>query len=114
MTPESFVKSVKEAVVDENVGLYEELLKTTDRGAVRDEYWRSLLALYDRLGPDDRAVLIAVMKQVAFDSVSNVFGILDGSSSSSVGRETIRVLDDRGNMVNGDLQELLMSAYNEP
>lgn len=110
MKPEEFVRAVKAAVVEENVGLYAELLRSTDRGVVRDDYWKNVLALYDSLDDRGKAVLLMIMRQVAVDSVSNVFGILDGSSSSSIGREVLSLLDGANNKLNGNLQDLFLAS----
>ena len=81
ITAAKFVRLLKAEVVDANIASYAELLASYDRSEVEDTYWVNLLALYDSLDERQRDALIATMRQVAIDTVSNVLGVIDGSSS---------------------------------
>ena len=109
MKPEEFVDTIKAVVVTENLKLHTELLRTTKRGGVKDVYWNVTLELYDSLNDRGKAALLAVMKQVAVDTASNLFGILDGSSSSSIS-EDLRLLDGDRRKLNGSLQDPFVAS----
>lgn len=110
MRPEEFVRAMSADVVGENLSLYSQMLRSTDRTQVEDGYWTALLSLYDSLDDEGRTTILAIMRQVSVDAVSNVLGILDGSTSSSIGDEELALLDGHGNRLDGVLQELFLST----
>lgn len=110
MKPEEFVSSLKAYVVDENVDLYAETFRSTDRNRVSDEYWRAVLALFDSLDDESKDLLLRIIKQVAVDTVSNVLGVLDGSSYHSASGEELTLLDATRTKLNGNLQDLFMES----
>ena len=110
MKPEDFVRAIRVDIVEENADLYGDMLRTTDRSSVKDEYWKTALSLYDSLDDEGKAALLTVMRQVAVDTASNVLGVLDGSSSSSIGREDFALLDSTGNKLSGSLQDLFLES----
>lgn len=97
-----FVRMLKEEVVDGNIATYQsqiDELDEKDRAKVTDPMWRALLTIYDSSDAAGRRALFAVMRLVAIDTLSNVLGIIDGSSTlpgfdgelSLKPRDTIRV-----------------------
>ena len=51
-----------------------------DPRPVTDPYWKRLLTLYRGLPPRQRKVVLEIMRQVQVDTVSELFGIFDGTS----------------------------------
>lgn len=109
MKQEEFVRALRVDIIEENADLYADMLRTTDRSSVEDEYWRAVLSLYDSLNDRGKVTLLGIMRQVAVDTVSNMLGVLDGSSSSSIGQEGLTLLDSTRNKLNGSLQDLFLA-----
>jgi hypothetical protein len=111
MTPENFVSQVRSAVVQQNVTIYRELFESTTPESVSDAYWKRALTLHRSLSDGDRAVLFEIMRQVTVDTVSNLFGVLDGASALECPREEF-VLTSRpdNRKINGNLQDLFLEA----
>jgi hypothetical protein len=110
MTPEKFVSEVRSAVVDQNATIYRQLFESTTVESVSDPYWKRALTLYASLGERDRVILIEMMRQATVDTVSNVFGILDGSSSLDNAREDFILTGKSDNQkINGNLQDIFLA-----
>jgi len=76
MNAEEFVSQVRQAVVDENTGIYRDLFENTETAT--DPYWIRAISLYASLRPDQRDIFFAIVRQVIIDTISNVFAIVDG------------------------------------
>lgn len=110
MTPETFVSEVRSAVVDQNTTIYKELFESTTVESASDPYWKRALTLYASLNEKDRLILIEMMRQAAVDTVSNLFGILDGSSSLDNLREDFILTGKSDNRkLNGSLQDIFLA-----
>ena len=78
---EDFIKSIYKTIVEENKELYKDLFNNTNISEVSDTYWKQSLQLYNDLSEDKRVVFISVIEQIMIDTVSIIFGIIDGSST---------------------------------
>lgn len=105
---EIFVKSVYETVVEENKNLYKHLFETTIVDKRTDEYWRQSLNLYNSLSTENKEALINIIKQTMIDTISNMFGIIDGSSTLKDSNIDAKLLLD-GVDTEGELQDLFLS-----
>jgi hypothetical protein len=111
MTPEDFVSKVRSAVLQQNADIDKDLFESTTPESASDAYWRRALALHRSLRDADRAVLFEIMRQVRVDTVSELLGILDGSSALEGPREDFVLTsqpDDR--KLNGNLQDLFLEV----
>lgn len=109
MTPKRFVDEVLKTVIDGGVVTYKEAL--TETGPVTDPYWRRLLTLYRGLPARQRKVVLEIMRQVQVDTVSELFGIFDGTSPLAGRSENFELLHKKGKSrvrLNGDLQDLFL------
>lgn len=109
MSPEKFIDGVLKTVIEEGVASYEEIF--ADPGEVTDEYWMRVLDLYRSLTPAHRKVVLEIMRQVQVDTVSEIFGILDGTSQISGKFEEFDLIHKtrKANVrLNGDLQDLFL------
>jgi hypothetical protein len=111
MTPDRFVKDVVTTIVDGGVTSYKGTF--AERGEVTDAYWRRVLDLYRSLPRRQKRVMLDIMRQVEVDTLSHVFGILDGSSQLG-GRFQDFELFHRGRRgartrLDGDLQDLFLN-----
>lgn len=110
MTPDDFVRAVRASVIDSNAEIYRKLLNSPPEAA-SDPYWRSLRDLHGRLGDADRAVLYEAMRQAAVDAVSNLFGVMDGSSRLEQQSEDVELWTAQSETrLDGSLQDLLLEA----
>ena len=109
MSPEKFVSQIHLSVVQQNMEIYKDLLKSATPTTASDLYWKRALAFYDLLSDDSRAVLFDIMRQTSVDAVSSFFAILDGVSvleGSSVKFELMVQPENR--LLNGNLQDLFL------
>lgn len=107
MTPRSFVSGLRRTVVSENLSTYRTLLESTDRTEATDEYWISVLSLYDQLNSSQRALLLSLIRQVIVDTLSTVLGIIDGTHTME--SESGEVLLQSGSQIlNGSLQDMFL------
>lgn len=106
MEPVELTRAIKAELVDANVKTYEDLFRSTDRDEASDPYWAKVLAMFDSLPPASQGVLFQIMRQVAVDTVSNMLGVLDGSSTlPGVTEDFHLTLDsDKDAKLNGELQ----------
>lgn len=100
---ELFVKSLYDSIIKENLQLYKDLYETTKVTPDIDEYWKKSLDLYHGLSDEQKAVLMKVIEQTMIDTISNVLGVIDGSSTLENGPSEIKLLID-SKETDGDLQ----------
>mgnify|MGYP003324628399 CR=1 FL=1 len=115
MKAEDFVRLIRNSVIDENHAIYKDLFDSTDRGAVSDEYWVRALSLYDQLDEKSQAVVFEIIRQVMSDTVSNLFGVLDGVNWPDGQAEgyNLQTESGKGGKINGDLQDLFLEMEEE-
>ena len=96
-------------MIIENNETYRSLFNETKLNEVTDEYLRNALHLYSSLSYENKEVLLNIIKQITVDTVSNMFGIIDGSSSLDGKFEDFTLLyNNNGQKLNGDLQDILL------
>lgn len=109
MNTEEFVNKIKHSVIESNQETYRFLLSNTTEENASDEYWKKLLKIFHSLSPNDQEFLLMVMKQVSVDTLSNLFGILDGSSEIGAKFEDFELIHKNSkNKINNDLQDTFM------
>jgi hypothetical protein len=109
---ETFIKSIYKTVVEENKEIYKQLLDNTAIDEKTDEYWKKSLNLYNNLSQENRDVLINIIEQTMIDTISNMLGIIDGSSTlNGCNVEPNLFLDD--NDIEGELQDLFLAYVEE-
>ena len=80
---EKFVKNIYKTVVEGGERIYKNLYEDTKITEKTVDYWKNALELYRSFDDKQKNVFMNVVKQTMIDTVSNVFGILDGSSTLS-------------------------------
>ena len=78
---EKFVEKIYKTIVEDGVGEYKNLLDNTALKNATDKYWINALELYEKLTSEEKEKMLLIM----IDTISSVFGILDGSSTLSGG-----------------------------
>lgn len=109
MKPEDFVDDVISSVIEDGLNGYVELLEQDSLSDKADPYWKSAHGLFKNLSGDEQDILVNIMKQVSIDTVSCMFGVLDGSVVLRNGVGTYDLTLNGGNKINGDLQSILLN-----
>lgn len=78
---EDFVKKLYKVVVEDGNKIYDELFEKTEITSNTVDYWKNALNFYNKLDFEQKEVFKSILKQVMIDTVSGVFGIIDGVSS---------------------------------
>ncbi|TAA72672.1 transposase [Planococcus salinarum] len=76
---ETFVKSLHEVIVKENLESYKDLYETAVVDAKTDPYYKEALNLYNSLPSEKRETLMKIIEQTMVDTISSMLGIIDGS-----------------------------------
>ena len=110
MTDQEFIKKLNQFVIKENLSLYNSILTETSRETVSDDYWKNTLNLYDSLGTENRQGLLTIMHQVQIDTLSNLLGIIDGTTflTDEEGDFQLKFGD---NELSGLLQDLFLASH---
>lgn len=113
MNKEDFIKNLYHSVIKENSTIYWDLFTNTDINKVKDSYWKEALKLYTDLSDENKDVLFKIIEQVQVDAVSNILGVLDGTTSIEAEDVEFKLItEDNDKQINGDLQDLFLE-YDE-
>lgn len=82
---DEFVRCIYKTLVEDGENIYKELYENTEITEGTTEYWRNLLNLYGSFDYKQKEVFMSVIKQTIIDTISGVFGVLDGASTLSGG-----------------------------
>lgn len=109
---EEFVKSIYETIVKDGEDIYKDLYENTEVTEDIIDYWKKALALYHSLDYTQQSIFMDIIKQTMIDTISSVFGVLDGSSTLSGGEFEF---DVKINGVNteDDLQDAFLAYVEE-
>jgi len=109
---EVFVKSLYDSIVKENLELYKNLYETTTIGPKTSEYWKQAITFYDSLPEENKATLMKIIEQTMIDTISNMLGVIDGSSTlKNCSLEPKLLLDN--NNTDGELQDQFLAFIEE-
>ena len=75
-----FIKSIYKTVVEERCKMYEECLADIEMTEQAIPYWRDALKLYHSLDEKQKKKLMDMIEIVITETISIIFGILDGCS----------------------------------
>lgn len=80
---EKFVEKIYKTIVEDGIGEYKNLLDNTTLKNATDKYWINALELYEKLSAEEKEKMLKFAELIMIDTISSVFGILDGSSTLS-------------------------------
>ena len=80
---ENFVKSIYKTLVEDGKEIYRDLYDNTKVTEGTVDYWKNALELYHSFDDKQKDVFMNIVKQTIIDTISSVFGVLDGSSTLS-------------------------------
>lgn len=78
---EIFVKSLYESIVKENLQLYKNLYETKNVTPKTEDYWRKNIGFHDSLTDENKDIFMRIIEQTMIDTISNMLGVIDGSST---------------------------------
>ena len=108
---EMFVKSLYETIVSDKE-LYRNQLDSSNINKVKEEYLKQVLGIYINASEEKKNALIDFIKLVMIDTISNVLGIIDGSSTLNGCDAEIKLyLNDAD--TEGELQDLFLEYVEE-
>ena len=103
MMNEEFIKSIYAAIVEDNLSIYQGLFDR-DNNEHTIDYWKNARKLYCEFDENQKEIFYSVIRQVIVDTISNVFGVLDGACSLDDSEWDIRI-DINGKDTNSELQD---------
>ena len=104
-----FVNAVYQSVIEDNLSIYKGLFKNTKIQEASDPHWIKALTLFDHLCDTDKDILMDIIKQTMVDSISNIFGIIDGSSFLDESTHELKLMElNSGASLSGDLQSIFL------
>jgi hypothetical protein len=107
MEPIKFVTDIRSRVVQNDNIRYENLLESEKE--INDSQWKEIVSIYRRLSKDEKNKFIDFLRLIQVNTVSHVFGILDGSTYLNEERETFQLISNSDQaVINGDLQDLFL------
>lgn len=80
---ENFVKSIYKTLIEDGKDIYKDLYENTKVSERTVDYWKNALELYHSFDDKQKDVFMNIVKQTMIDTISSVFGVLDGSSTLS-------------------------------
>lgn len=108
---EKFIEKLYKAIIKDGIDEYKDLLGNTNLEDATDKYWEKSLALYKNLTADNREKMLKFAELVMIDAISNIFGVLDGSTSLPEESFECKV-SINGNSTENELQDTFL-AYVE-
>lgn len=76
-----FVKSLYKSIIKKNLQIYKDLYETTTVTSKTDDYWKKAIAFYNGLTDENKDTLTKMIEQTMIDTISNMLGVIDGSST---------------------------------
>lgn len=108
---EQFVKAVYETVVQEGLHTYREMYEEEVSSSDTDLYSQAI-HMYQQMDAEQQKLMMHLMEVVMVDTVSHVFGVIDGSSPlNDSDMEATVLLDDVD--TEGELQESFIGYLQE-
>ena len=111
MTPEEFVACIRDEILEKYLQMLHQELADGVIHKTRSFHWPDAVDFYRSLDAQQRVRLMTVSRQIIVDTLSYVFGILDGSTLLEHHREYFRLTyGNDSDKLNGDLQDLFLSG----
>ena len=105
-----FAKSIYEGIVVDNLGEYQSTFNSNVEDSYID-YWKNAINLFSSLDEEEKRVFFSILKTTIIDTISNVFGVLDGSVALQASNFDFNVKINNED-VTGELQDAFL-AYIE-
>lgn len=112
MTPQEFVSCIRREVLEQNLALYHQNLnRSLSPANAQEVHWPRMAELYQSLNEEQRLQFIEGIRLVMVDTLSNVLGILDGSTLLEKHRDYFHLTyGEEPQKLNGELQDFFLSS----
>src|SRR6266516_3890375 len=112
MTAEEFVSCIRREVLEANLAMYKNsIARSPSDSDAEHGNWPKMAEFYRSLSNEERQEFMAIVRQIMVDTLSNVFGILDGSTLLEKDRGYFQLTyGDEARKLNGELQDLFLSG----
>src|SRR5690349_21809103 len=110
MKPIDFVAALRSEVIASNQRQYQQWFLNSDPASARDPYWRRALEMFATLPQDQRDAFFEVLRHTAVETMSNVLGIIDGSSFLATDAPELKLSTEDGAKLSGSLQDYFLVA----
>lgn len=111
-----FITKVYEEIVNANIAFYSKAYNDISINDNLTDEMKNKIAFVQSLDPEQKKVFVSHMKQVAIDTLSNVFGIIDGSSyleGFNEGDFELKYGSHIKQILSGDLQDMFLEHVEE-
>jgi hypothetical protein len=109
MSAKKFVETIRQEIIEQNLAHYASMLVLPIE-QVTEPRVQAAVNAFSRMDEAQRKAVVGLLRMVLVDTVSNVFGILDGSTLISGFREDfVLTYGADATLLSGDLQDLLLS-----
>ncbi len=109
---EQFVKNIFENLVEENIRIYKDLYDSYEITDKTVDYWKNAIQLYQSLDGNQKKIFYRILEQNMIDTISNLFGVLDGNTNLS-GKEYEILVEIDGVDTNNELQDSFLEYIEE-
>lgn len=106
------VKNLYASIVTDGYETYKKLFNELEIEEDFIDYWKNALTLYKSFDQEEQKVFFSILNTVMVDTVSTVFGILDGAVSMVEGQCAFTVTADNMH-VEGELQDEFLAYVEE-
>jgi hypothetical protein len=83
MDSKKLANGFKNEIINENLEIYKRLFTDDSPSEIRDPYFIKAVNFFNTLSDDHKQIFFSILRQVMIDSISNVLGVIDGSSNLS-------------------------------
>jgi len=108
---EKLVKNLYVSIIKDGNETYRKLFNELEIEEDFIDYWKNAIKLYKSFDKAEQEIFFSILNTVMVDTVSTVFGILDGAVSMVEG-ECVFTVTANGTHVEGELQDEFL-AYIE-
>jgi len=107
MNNKVFVKKIYESIIVQNSEINKDIFQNTDMNTVKNAYWVNALKFYKELSEENKDTLFMIIKQIQVDTISNLFGVIDGvvTFSEDVNNFNFSINNEE---IHGELQDLFL------
>lgn len=109
---EEFVKRIYDTVIMEHINIYKDLFENTEVQNNTVSYWKDAIKFYNELDDSKKVIFYDILKQVITDAISEIFGIIDGSSTLKGGNLKIQMKIE-GEDTEEELQDIFLMYIEE-
>ncbi|MBB4807440.1 hypothetical protein HNP38_002746 [Chryseobacterium defluvii] len=107
MNSVELVKIFNRDVIEENLGLYKNLLETTTQAI--DPVWKAIISMYIDFSREEKDAFLKFLRIVEINTLSHALGILDGSTyADGIDDEFLLTTENSNTKLNEDLQSLFL------